>query len=46
MEFFIRQCIGRALVGAAVLPLSACFSFDAKPFTLDIPAGQLRMSGR
>jgi len=45
MEFFIRQCIGRALIGAAVLPLSACFSFDAKPFTLDIPAGQLRMSG-
>ncbi len=45
MEFFIRHCIGRALVGAAVLALSACFSFDAKPFTLDIPAGQLRMSG-
>jgi hypothetical protein len=45
MEFSIRHYIGRALVGAAVLPLSACFSFDAKPFTLDIPAEQLRISG-
>jgi len=45
MEFCIRHYIGRALVGAALLPLSACFSFDAKPFTLDIPAEQLRISG-
>jgi len=45
MECFFRQWIGRVLVGAAVLPLSACFSFDAKPFTLDIPAEQLRISG-
>lgn len=44
MDFSVRHCIGRALVGAAVLPLSACFSFDAKPFELDIPAEQLRIS--
>jgi hypothetical protein len=46
MDFSIRHCIGRALVGAAVLPLSACFSFDAKPFELDIPAAQLRIGAQ
>ena len=44
MDFSVRHCIGRALLGAAVLPMSACFSFDAKPFELDIPAEQLRIS--
>jgi hypothetical protein len=44
MDFSVRHCVGRVMLGAALLPLSACFSFDAKPFELDIPAAQLRMS--
>lgn len=39
----IRRFIGGLLVGASALGVSGCFSLDPKPFTLDIPAGQLRV---
>jgi hypothetical protein len=40
----IRRTLGNVAVGMSALTVSACFSFDAKPFSLAIPAQQLRIS--
>lgn len=40
----IRRTISKVVVGMSTLAVSACFSFDAKPFSLTIPAQQLRIS--